>query len=178
MLIKKLIKKRFVYKDVDLITYKYLKGKNKMSEHNRGKVIKLFVSLRGDVKRETKDQLIVDVAGVEGDKFYGKDENRLILITSTDAYKIAKENNIDLEQGDLGENILIEGSIKSLYPGDRLNIGEAVLEITQNCTLCNGLSTLDAKLPALLKDDRGIFAKSLGNRSVIKLGDEIKKDTF
>lgn len=145
-----------------------------MSELNQGKVLKLFISQKGEKKRLSKETLSIDKLGVVEDKFYNKDINRLILITSTDAYEIAKENQIELELGDLGENILIEGNINHLKVGDRFNIGEAVLEITQNCTLCNGLSLLDSKLPKVLKDDRGIFAKALSDKSEIKIGDVIK----
>lgn len=145
-----------------------------MSELNQGKVLKLFISQKGEKKRLSKETLSIDKLGVVEDKFYNKDINRLILITSTDAYEIAKENQIELELGDLGENILIEGNINHLKVGDRFRIGKAVLEITQNCTLCNGLSLLDSKLPKVLKDDRGIFAKAVGDKSEIKIGDVIK----
>lgn len=145
-----------------------------MSKLNKGKVLKLFISIKGEKKRLSKDTLFIDELGVVEDKFYAKDNNRLILITSTDAYEMAKENQIELEYGDLGENILIEGNINHLKVGDRFSIGEAALEITQNCTLCNGLSLLDPKLPKVLKDDRGIFAKVIGNKSVIKIGNVIK----
>lgn len=145
-----------------------------MSISNQGKVLKLFISQKGEIKREPKDMLSIDESGVIGDKFYAKDNNRLILITSVDAYKIAKDNEIILEYGDLGENILIDGSIKGLNAGDRVKVGEAILEVTQNCTLCNGLSDLDPKLPEVLKDDRGIFVKAVGNKYVIKIEDVIK----
>jgi MOSC domain-containing protein YiiM len=145
-----------------------------MSETIKGKVLKLFISLKGEKKRQFKETIFIDELGVEEDKFYAKDINRLILITSTDAYKIAKDNQIELEHGDLGENILIDGNINHLNVGDRFSIGEATLEITQNCTLCNGLSLLDPKLPKVLKDDRGIFAKAVNDKSGIKIGDVIK----
>lgn len=145
-----------------------------MSKLNQGKVLKLFISQKGEKKRVSKDTLFMDKFGVLEDKFYAKDINRLILITSTDAYEIAKNNQIELELGDLGENILIQGNINHLKVGDRFSIGETVLEITQNCTLCNGLSLLDSKLPKILKDDRGIFAKAVNDKSEIRIGDVIK----
>lgn len=145
-----------------------------MAELNKNKVLKLFISIKGGKKRLSKDILYLDEKGVLDDKFYAKDSNRLILITSTDAYKIAQDNRIQLEYGDLGENILIEGSIERLKVGQKFKIGEAVLQITQNCTLCNGLSLLDKKLPNLLKKDRGIFAKAVTSKSVIKISDVIK----
>jgi MOSC domain-containing protein YiiM len=51
-------------------------------------------------------------------------------------------------------------------------MGEVLLQISQNCTICDHLSSIDEKLPDLLKDDRGIFAKVIKG-GVIKKGDEI-----
>lgn len=139
-----------------------------MLKNSYGKVLELFISVKSDKKRLSKETLDVDVKGVLGDKFYAKDENRLILVTSTDAYSLAKANGVDLEYGDLGENILIDKSINHLPMGERFKIGEVVFEITQNCTLCNGLSLLDSKLPKILKHDRGIFVKAVTNGTIKK----------
>ena len=133
-------------------------------------VVELYVTASSDEPRVIKDELQLENEGVVGDKFYGKDMNRLILITSLDAYKMVKEKDIDIEHGSLGENILVDGSIKNLKLGDRFNVGDVTLEITQNCTLCNGLSKINSKLPKLLKDDRGVFAKAV-TCGTIKKGD-------
>lgn len=125
------------------------------------RVLALFISVDNEKKRVCKEKLELDEMGVSGDKFYGKNTNRLILITSTTAYELAKSSGVDLEYGSLGENILIDQNINKLSIGNQLKIGEVVLEITQNCTLCNGLSVLDSKLPEVLKNDRGIFAKAV-----------------
>ena len=143
-----------------------------MSKNILAKVVQLYVTTASDQPREVKDELLVDQNGVIGDKFYGKDMNRLVLITSTEAYEMTQNNSIDIEHGTLGENILIEGSIKSLNLGERFHIGDVVFEITQNCTLCNGLSKINSKLPKLLKDDRGIFAKAV-SQGVVKKGDMV-----
>ncbi|MBU0631243.1 MOSC domain-containing protein [bacterium] len=143
-----------------------------MSKKILGKVVKLYITVSSDAPREVKKELQLENEGVIGDKFYAKDMNRLILITSLDSYKMVEESGISIEHGSLGENILIDGSIKSLNLGDRFIIGDVTLEITQNCTLCNGLSKINSKLPKLLKDDRGIFAKALTN-GTIRMGDII-----
>lgn len=135
-------------------------------------VVELYVTTSSDEPRVVKEELQLEHDGVVGDKFYGKDMNRLILITSLDSYKMVSKEDINIEHGSLGENILIDGSIKSLNLGDRFNIGDVTLEITQNCTLCNGLSKINSKLPKLLKDDRGVFAKAITN-GTIKIGDMI-----
>lgn len=129
-----------------------------------GKVLQLFISLKdedGQTKTLAKDEIILDVQGVLTDKFYGKDPHRSILLSSIQSYNIAKENSIDMPYGSLGENILLDYNPYHLQVGDQIKIGELILEITQNCTLCKGLSKVDSKAPRLLKDHRGIFAKTV-----------------
>ncbi len=122
-------------------------------------VLSLYVSLEGKSNRTSKDILLIDEKGVLEDKFYAKNIQRAILITSIDSYNLAKQNAIDTPFGSLGENILLNVNPYHLNVGDKIAVGETILEITQNCTICNSLSKIDAKLPKLLKNDRGIFAK-------------------
>ena len=141
----------------------------------QGKVTKIFITKNDENKtRETPQKIQVDEAGIIGDKFYAKDTQRAILITATESYKLTQENNIEIEEGSLGENLLVDVSPYHLLPGERLTVGDTVLEITQNCTLCKGLSSVNAKLPKLLKNDRGIFAKVISGPAIIKIGDAVK----
>ena len=138
-----------------------------MSENKTGKVIELFISNK-DRGRENKDEITLDSQGICDDKFYGKEVDRSILITSHDSYLMAKENGIDAPYGSLGENILIDINPYSLNSGAQLFIGEVVLEITQNCTICNSLAKVDVNLPKVLKSDRGIFAKTIKSGKIRK----------
>jgi len=140
----------------------------------QGKVLKLYITKADKEKsKESKKSITIDKEGVQGDKFYEKDPQRAILITTIQSYDLAKKNGIELQEGALGENILIDINPYHLLPGETLQIGELSLEITQNCTLCKGLSNLNSKLPKLLKDDRGIFAKIRGESSSITIGDPV-----
>lgn len=141
-----------------------------MQKNILGNVKELYLSISEEPFRVSQTEVSVDANGVLGDKFYAKDSSRAILITSTNAYLMASEINVDLKNGLLGENILIEGSIKELQLGERFFIGDVEFELAQNCTLCKGLSKIDSQLPKLLKDDRGIFIKAITN-GTIKIGD-------
>jgi MOSC domain-containing protein YiiM len=132
------------------------------------RVLSLFISVDNEKKRDRKEKLELNDKGVLEDKFYAKNTNRLILVTSTAAYALAKSHGIDLEYGSLGENILVDHNINTLTTGDQFKIGDILLEVTQNCTLCNGLSILDPKLPEVLKNDRGIFVKAITSGIVKK----------
>ena len=136
-----------------------------------GQVLELFISKKDKSKRYSKEILEVDTQGITDDKFYAKDIDRSILLTSVDSYLLALKNNIELSYGVLGENILIDYNPYALAIGSKIKIGKVVLEVTQNCTICNHLSSIDKLLPHLLKNDRGIFVKVL-EKGFIDKGDK------
>jgi len=131
-----------------------------------GEILELFISIEGSENRVKKASLSVDKSGILGDKFYAKSIQRSILISSDDSYLLTKEQGIELSYGLLGENILMDFNPYSLDVGTELKIGEVILEITQACTICNHLSKIDKKLPKLLRNDRGIFAKVVKSGSI------------
>jgi len=140
-----------------------------MNNKKVGKIIQLFISVKDEnaqtqtIKQET---IYLDHKGVKNDKFYNTDLQRSILIGSLESYQLAKENNIQMDYGSLGENILMDFSPYHLNVGERIQIGDLTLEITQNCTLCKGLAKVDPKAPKLLKAHRGIFAKTVTDGSI------------
>ena len=134
-----------------------------------GQVIQLFISKKDQKERLEKEIFTVDKQGILEDKYYNKNIERSILITSLESYQLAQNYNINMPHASLGENLLIDYNPYHLSSGSILQIGSAILEISQNCTLCDHLSSIDERLPTLLKHDRGIFAK------VVKEG-EIKKE--
>jgi len=140
-----------------------------MQRDQVGSVISLFISVNGSSERLEQNVLVLNEKGIQEDKFYNGNIQRSVLITSLDSYTLANSHNIEMPFGSLGENLLIEFNPYHLNAGDRIKMGEVILEISQNCTICEHLSKIDAQLPELLKEDRGIFAK------VIK-GGQIKKE--
>jgi len=124
-----------------------------------GEVLAIFTSQKGNSQRIEEKCLELDSKGILGDKFYAKDMQRSILLTSLESYALALQEGIEMPNGALGENILIDYNPYALAMGTQIEIGEVVVEITQNCTICNHLSSIDKRLPTLLKDDRGIFVK-------------------
>jgi MOSC domain-containing protein YiiM len=140
----------------------------------KGKVLKLFITQNDENKtRLEKQSVTLDKDGILQDKFYAKNLQRSVLITSIQSYELAQQNGIDIEYGTLGENILVDINPYDLLPGQHFSIGNTMFEITQNCTICKGLTIINNKLPKLLKDDRGVFAKVLSDNTQIKVGDTI-----
>jgi len=141
-----------------------------MTHPQVGKILELFYSTNDG--RVNTTALALDTKGVIEDKYYNKDIQRSVLITSMESYNLAKKNGINVAYSALGENLLIDCVPYHLKPGVRLSIGDLVLEISQKCTLCKSLAKVDANLPKLLKDDRGIFAKVVSG-GTIHIGDTI-----
>lgn len=139
---------------------------------NVGKVISLFISVQGSSTRVEKASFNLDPKGIVEDKYYDKNIQRSVLITSKASYDLAQKHNISLPFGSLGENILMDYNPYHLTAGDQLRIGNVILQISQNCTMCDHLSKIDENLPTLLKNDRGIFAKVIEG-GMIKKGDTI-----
>ena len=135
-----------------------------------GKILELFYSTSdGRVNTTT---LALDNKGVIEDKYYDKDIQRSVLITSLDSYTLAANHGIDVPYNALGENLLIDYNPYHLKPGTKLMINDLELEISQNCTLCKSFAKVNERLPELLKDDRGIFAKVVSSGTIHK-GDNI-----
>ncbi len=143
-----------------------------MSAIKSGIVQELYYSVKGS-PRQNPDEIDVDFDGVCKDKFYAKNTNRSILIASVDSYTLAKENGIDIEPGSLGENLFIDLNPYKLSIGSKIYVGEVILEITQNCTICNSLAKVDEALPKVLKSDRGIFSKCIKSGKIRK-GDIVR----
>lgn len=139
--------------------------------HTIARILSLFIT-NHNADTLPKSSLKMDEKGILEDKHYDREIDRSVLITSTKAYTMAKKEDISMEYGSLGENIVIDYNLHLLSPGDRLKMGETVLEIVQNCTLCNHLSKIDKKLPKLLCQDRGVFAKVIKG-GILHQNDEV-----
>jgi len=147
-----------------------------MNKRTVGKVLKLYLSIKdseGVTQRLPRSEVNIDQAGVIGDKFYNKEKARSILVTSDASYQMVRDEEIEIPEGSLGENILIDYNLYHLQGGDKLLLGDdVVLQITQNCTLCKSLTKVNSRLPKLLKDDRGLFVMTITGGKV-KRGDPV-----
>jgi len=137
-----------------------------MNSSKVGQILNLFISNSVQVMRQEKISLKVDERGIIEDKYYNRNVERSILVTSLESYHLVEKHNISMPFGSLGENLLIDYNPYHLNAGQRLQIGEVILEISQNCTICEHLSSIDNRLPKLLEKDRGIFAKIIQGGSI------------
>jgi MOSC domain-containing protein YiiM len=111
---------------------------------------------------------VVEDLGVEGDHHARPRSSRQVLFMA--------EENCDafgLAPGEVRENIVTRGiDLQALPPGTRLEIGEAVLEITKDCEPCVFIERLRPGLRAQMERRRGMLARVLRSGEV-RVGDAI-----
>lgn len=136
------------------------------------KVLGTFSAKKGDSglpRPKTQTLTLIEGYGIQDDKFANKDLNKTVMIVGDYTYKLAKEKGIQMQEGSLGENILLDFNPHDYPIATKFKIGQAVIQITENCTICNHLAVFGKKLPIIVKDCRGIYC------TIIK-GGTIKKD--
>ncbi len=136
-----------------------------------GSVVEIFSATLGSsgLPRPMVNSLeLIEGYGIKDDKFAGDDLDKSVMIVGQNSYDIAKANDIDLEYGSYGENILLDFDPHELEIGTKLHIGDSTIEITERCTICDHLSVFGAKLPKLIKKHRGIYCKILKNGKITK----------
>lgn len=82
---------------------------------------------------------------------------------------------LELLPGTIRENITTEGiNVNGLEPGDRLRIGEAVLQIALPCTPCSLMDKIRPGLRKEIRGRRGMLCRVLRG-GMIRTGDAIEK---
>jgi len=97
-----------------------------------GKVAAVCVSeSKGTPKRDVGEGFLVAEQGIEGDAHSGF-MHRQISMLSMEDIETMKAALPDLAPGSFAENITVEGfDLGSLKIGDRVRVGEALLELSQ-----------------------------------------------
>lgn len=139
--------------------------------NNKGKVLGTFSARKGQsgLPRPKVNELnIISGFGIEFDRFAGQEEHKAVMIVGKIAYDIAKQNDMDLEYGSFGENMLFDFNPHNYEVGTIFKIGSTVLQITEKCTICNHLSVFGKKLPYLVRNCRGLYCKVIEGGDVQK----------
>ena len=116
--------------------------------------------------------------GVEGDKQrnlkYHGGADRAICLFSEELYAWLREQGIDLPPGAVGENFTTRGlDLTTLKPGDQLQIGECLIEITDVRIPCRNLNQWHPHLMKIIKGRSGWVARVL-EEAVVQPGDAIR----
>ena len=133
------------------------------------KVISVNISdIKGTKKRPVESIELIEDFGIKGDAHAGKGLRQVSLLADKDIEKMRKMG-LELAYGDFAENITTKGIDLSALPvGTRLNIGTAVLEVSQIGKTCHGEKCeIFNKAGDCIMPKKGIFARVIKG-SVIK----------
>ena len=99
--------------------------------------------------------------------------HRQVSLLADESVDTMRALGMELNAGDFAENILTKGiDLKNLPVGTRLQIGEAVLEVTQIGKECHNDCEIKKQTGKCVMPTEGIFAKVIKGGE-IKAGDEI-----
>ncbi len=141
---------------------------------SQARVTAVFLAQERETPMKRVDEaLAVEGRGLEGDRHAKKQRRggkRQVLLM--DAQNLRA---LGLPEGVLKENVVVDAMpvpLEELPPGQRLRLGEAVVELTEQCVPCHKLERIR---PGLLKESwgrRGQLARVIGS-GVIREGDSV-----
>ena len=129
---------------------------------------------KGEQKHSVDEVLLKVDHGIVGDAHAGNWHRQVSLLAAESVAKVQKALNFELKSGDFAENILTEGiELFTLPIGTKLQIGEAVGEVTQIGKECHQGCAIRELAGDCVMPREGIFVKVL-KEGKVKAGDEIK----
>ena len=133
-------------------------------------VLRLFISpLPGQPMREVPQANAMVDWGLEGCAHARRASKRQVLLMDAETLQ-----EMDLHPGQVKENVLTTGlDVRSLTRGQRLRIGEALLEVTIPCTPCNMFEAIRPGLEAAMRGKRGMLCRVIKD-GVIRQGDSVE----
>ena len=138
------------------------------------KVISVNISEKKGVIKNPVDEIIITEKGVENDAHAGDWHRQVSLLAKESIEKFEAVLGRKLAYGEFAENITTEGiTLYTMKPGDKLNIGNVELEVTQIGKKCHGDGcAIFSQVGRCVMPKEGIFAKVIKTGS-IKPGNEI-----
>ena len=139
------------------------------------KVKDVCISEKKGERKHPVDEVLLKVDhGIVGDAHAGNWHRQVSLLAAESVAKVQKALNFELKSGDFAENILTEGiELFTLPIGTKLQIGEAVGEVTQIGKECHQGCAIRELAGDCVMPREGIFVKVL-KEGKVKAGDEIK----
>ena len=130
--------------------------------------------VRGIQKHEIPEAYFRIDHGIDGDAHAGNGHGQISRLSVESVARRQEELSFKLKNGDVAENVLVEGlAVSSLPVGTKLRIGEAVCEVTQIGKECHNDCAIRKAAGDCVMPREGIFVKVLESGAV-KTGDEIK----
>ncbi len=124
------------------------------------KIVSINISdNKGEKKIPIPDAVLKDNYGIEGDVHAGDWHRQVSMLASEDIEEMIKKG-ANVKCGDFAENITTEGiDLASLPIGTMLNLGEAVLEVTQIGKECHAHCAIFRQVGDCVMPRKGIFTR-------------------
>lgn len=125
----------------------------------KGRIRAVCVSqVRGVGKKPVSEARFIEGFGIEGDA-HGGNWHRQVSLLSYETIREFNEKGAAVENGDFGENLVVEGiDLKHLPVGSKLTIGTARLTISQIGKECHSHCAIYEKMGECIMPSNGIFA--------------------
>lgn len=138
------------------------------------KILAVCISKKkGEQKRPVEKAFLKNEHGIEGDAHAGQWHRQISLLGIESVGKVQAKIDFKLNAGDFAENILTEGIVLYELPvGTKLQIGEALCEVTQIGKECHEGCAIRKAAGDCVMPREGIFARVI-NSGWVKAGDEI-----
>ena len=112
---------------------------------------------KGTVKEDVGEALLIEGLGLAGDAHAGFMHRQVSLLALEDIEEM-QEKLLDLKAGSFAENITVKGfNTESLSVGDKLQVGEALLEVTQIGKKCHSKCEIYRITGDCIMPKKGIF---------------------
>ncbi len=135
-----------------------------------GKIVSLQISTASRTPMKALDSArAIEDYGLEGDRHAHSGGKRQVLLMDQETL-----TEFGLAAGMVKENITTQGiDFRSLTPGTRLRVGDAVLEVTVSCEPCGRMDQIRPGLREALEGQRGMLARVVGG-GTLRVGDPIE----
>ena len=146
------------------------------NKNEPGKIIAVCTSPeKGMIKHDVGEGLLLEELGIEGDAHAGFMHRQVSLISIEDI-RTMMEKLPDLVPGSFAENLTTEGfDLSALKVGDRLRVGETILEVSQIGKECHTKCEVFRKTGDCIMPKKGIFTRVIKGGKV-KTGDTVRFD--
>ena len=146
------------------------------NKNEPGKIIAVCTSPeKGMIKHDVREGLLLEELGIEGDAHAGFMHRQVSLIAVEDI-RTMMEKLPDLVPVSFAEKLTTEGfDLSALKIGDRLKVGETILEVSQIGKECHTKCEVFRKSGDCIMPKKGIFTRVIKGGKV-KTGDTVRFD--
>lgn len=140
-----------------------------------GKILAVCISeKKGTQKINVKERRLIENHGLEGDAHAGTWHRQVSLLSNEKIIDFINRGG-DVNQGDFGENLIVEGiDLAKLPVGTKLQINDDILlEVTQIGKECHSHCAIYHTVGDCIMPREGIFTRVLKG-GIVKVGDSIK----